>query len=237
MSKIEYAKDPELSAFYHWLYSGVSDNIESNNIDCLYNAAYGMIFVVLHELAHTRSDLIEITENLFKLEASKKFFEQMTDKQVVEIACDFDAFSMINMSIENKILENIDITNLVKNGFLSLLILEIYSFLKNFDLNDMETASSNISKSLEHSLDFIEKRFATLVKLIIIAKNSDMFSVECDITSILDDIKEIMSSFFECFDCFLLDLKQYIDKYDSLENDEKKQFLDLSEHEVWFSLI
>lgn len=203
----KYFSDSPVEEIANWLHRQISEAIACDRIEeinLLKKTIDSMLFVILHERAHSQDDLRNITTRMFfNSKEYTELIDQLSEKERVEVACDYIAlYEMVSAQcqvcydIEASL--NTSATDSFAAGILMQHADAIFNLLKygfgsggvgNYDLNNLYTS---IIKQLK-------KRSYPLKMALQITENTGNMSLgEINILQAYSYATDLIADFMQC---------------------------------------
>ena len=203
----KYFSDSPADAFSNWLHKQTFEVIicdQNEEIELLKKTICSMLFVILHERAHSQDNLRKNTIKMFlNSNEYSKLINQLSEKEQVEVACDYIAmYEMVSPQCQAcnniEISLNTTVTDSLAAGILMQHADSLFNLLKygfssggvgNYDLD-------NLYKSI---IDQLEKRCCLLRGALQITEKTDNMPLgELDIQEAYSYSTKLVADFMRC---------------------------------------
>ena len=227
------AKNWEAGKFYNWIYSRYSNKPEFNYLKYINHAGLGSYFLLIHELMHTNSKMLESTIKLFKTPPTNIYFNKISEEKTKEVACDFAALAcMAQIECQKKF--NITENEMLEIALLQIFAIGLFPLLSGLLISNINNKKSNINNKTSKLFDVTNNRFQYLMYTIKTAKNGKMFFSDVDISSVFDNTTDVVLAFLNNIAKFLEnDLIAETEIYNSMIDDEKEKFSIPLKFPIW----
>lgn len=195
----------ELMNFIQNFNAKISDPDVNEEITLIQNTTAAIYFEVFHEFVHLRNDLKEATLNLFRgTPAFAEYAGSLTDQQLEEAACDFNALYMMTnpiLPISKTLEENFKCTatDMLAYGIIMQHANPLLQVLKCCFRLSPSFGSTTIEDIFRDVIYQLNTRCKILLIAAKISENTESISLgRLDINKAFNHASDLINSFFRC---------------------------------------
>lgn len=198
------------------IYSRFTGKSEFNVSAHYAQASVGILFIILHEWSHLKSELIENAIQLFHQEPTANLLSGLSEEMLVELACDFSSLNMLKFMNISKAFGISKMSKILEVVLTEVVLGDVYELLHGVLINKINESQTDLSRIMAKMQSTLTDRLNGLLIITKVAINSGFFFSKEDLMQAFEHVSKGVMQYIESMGNYLMDeLAKEIEAYNA----------------------